>query len=94
MKARLAWEEAGGAPNAATTRGEEQHRRPPPPPTRVVMPAAVVVTDLQLQWCFIILLDVASFIIGQLAILVNVLHPWNSMGKECGSGDDGSLLQQ
>jgi hypothetical protein len=94
MKARLAWEVAGGTPNAAMTRGEEQHWRPLPPPTRVVMPAAAVVTDLQLQRCLIILLDIASFIIGQWAILVDVLRPWNCMGKECGSGDDGSLLQQ
>jgi hypothetical protein len=93
MKARLAPEVAGGTPNAATTWGEEQYWRPPPPPTRVVMPAAAVATCLQLQQCLIILLDVTSFIIGQLAILVNLLCPWNSMGKERGSGNDGSLLQ-
>jgi hypothetical protein len=92
MKARQAWVAAGGAPNAATMRGEEQHWPPPPPPMRVVMPAAVVATRLQLQLCLIILLDVASIIIGQLAILVDVLLPWNSMGKERGSGDDGSLF--
>jgi hypothetical protein len=56
------------------------------------MPAAAVATRLQLQRCLIILLDVASFIIGQLAILVDVLRPWNSMGKEHGSGNNGSLL--
>jgi hypothetical protein len=93
MKARLAWEAVGGAPNATTSQGEDQHWQPPPPPTRVVMPAAMVATRLQLQQCLIILLDVASFIIGQLAILADVLRPWNSMGKERGSGNDGSSLQ-
>jgi hypothetical protein len=60
----------------------------------MVMPTATVATCLQLQWCLIIVLDIASFIIGQLAILVQVQRPWNSMGMECGSGDDGSLLQR
>jgi hypothetical protein len=61
---------------------------------RVVMPAAAVATRLRLQWCLIILLDLASFVIGQLEILVDVLRPWNSMGKERGSGNDGSSLQR
>jgi hypothetical protein len=94
MKARLAWKAAGGTSNAATTQGEEQHWQLPPPPTRMVMPTTTVATRLQLQWCLIIVLDVASLIIGKLAILVDVLHPWNSMGMEQGSGNDGSLLRR
>ncbi len=93
MKARLAREAAGGAPNAATTGGEEQHPQPLPPPMRMVMPVAAVVTHWRLQRCLIIVLGIASFIIGKLAILVDMLHPWNNMGMERGSGNDESSLQ-
>jgi hypothetical protein len=55
---------------------------------------AAVATRLRLQRCLIIVLDVASFIIGQLAILGEVLRQWNSMGMDRGSGDDGSSLRR